>query len=88
MVKLVRSATGRAVDGLVWVAAQVWKVAPTVVELAGVVCLVVAGSFVHPAAAWTVAGVGLVLRSLVMDRARAEMAAKRRPLSSVAEVAA
>lgn len=46
-------------------------------ELAGLLCLVVAGAHVHPAAAWAIAGAGLIGKAFEAETA-ARKAQKRR----------
>lgn len=51
---------------LVDLAAAVWTRRAALVEFAGAVCLVVAAAAVSAAAAWLVAGVSLILKSLTI----------------------
>ncbi len=45
---------------------------PALLELAGIVCLSIAGALVHPALAWLVAGAGLIGKAFELDVRRSK----------------
>lgn len=52
---------------------------PALFELAGIVCLTVAGAIVHPALAFLIAGIGLIGKGFEAERKARPATSDRRP---------